>query len=255
MSTQPDACATRLFTRPGQPNLSIWRFVKLPIAAGPMRGRWWSPGSRGKIGRVLLGSYEPAQTRRLVDALGAGDVFLDIGANAGYYTLLGASLVGPGGQVFAFEPEPTNAFYLRRHVRWNRLRNVTVTEAAIGGDDGAVSFSPGSGSGTGKVDADGEYEVSIYRLDTFFETVERLPTHLKIDVEGAEHDVLEGGAKLIRTARPTIFLSTHGQRLRRACRAWLTAADYNISSVDGGSSERSSEWICQPAEAMLRRAA
>ena len=220
-----------------------------------MRGLWWSPGSRGKIARMLLGSYEPAQTQRFVELIGKGDVFFDVGANAGYYTLLGARLVGPRGQVLAFEPEPNNAFFLRRHVDWNGLSNVIVLETAVGCDDGSVWFSPGSGTGTGRVGATGEYEVAVCRIDTLLEGVDRLPTHIKIDVEGAECDVLEGAQRTIKTARPTLFLSTHGQMVRRACRDWLAAVDYDIAAIDGGAADRSSEWICRPAEAAALRVA
>jgi SAM-dependent methyltransferase len=58
--------------------------------------------------------------------LGEGSVFVDVGANVGYYTLLASRLVGPGGAVYAVEPIPSTAAMLRANVRLNDCRNVVV---------------------------------------------------------------------------------------------------------------------------------
>ena len=56
--------------------------------------------------------------------LNSGDVFYDIGANVGFFTVIGARLVGPGGPVYAFEPVPENAAYVRLNARMNHFQNV-----------------------------------------------------------------------------------------------------------------------------------
>ena len=231
-----------------------WRRLKVPIFAGPMRGLWWSPGSRGKVARILLGTYERAQTGRFLETIGPGSFLVDIGANAGYYTLLGARLVGATGRVVAYEPEPTNAFYLRQHIAWNHLHNVEDHESAVGASDGSVWFAPGSGTGTGKVSAHGDYQVAMCRMDTVFRSAERLPTHIKIDVEGAECGVLEGAAETIRRARPIIFLSTHGRHVRRTCCEWLASKNYVVSPVDSRS-RYAAEVLCRPQESTANAAA
>jgi FkbM family methyltransferase len=73
-------------------------------------------------------SFETALVQRL---LRPGDVFLDIGANIGWYTLIAATIVGPTGRVHAFEPSHENFALLRRNVAHNRLRNVVLKNAAV----------------------------------------------------------------------------------------------------------------------------
>lgn len=81
------------------------------------------------------GIWEPVETDCLLDGLEAGDHFIDIGANIGYYALLAADLVGPTGRVFAFEPEPANCGLLRLNLALNGMLQAEVIEAAV--SDGA----------------------------------------------------------------------------------------------------------------------
>jgi predicted RNA methylase len=94
----------------------------MPILQGPGRGIRWIVGA-GTHG-CWLGSYESEKQAVVAEALGPGMVFYDLGANAGFYTLLAARAVLPGGEVIAFEPLPENISYLRRHVERNGFRNV-----------------------------------------------------------------------------------------------------------------------------------
>ncbi len=77
-----------------------------------------------------------------------GMTVLDLGSNIGYSTLLLSSLTGPEGCVIAIEPHPANARLLRRNLRRNRARNVTVIEAAAWNEPGTVTSSE-SGDNTG----------------------------------------------------------------------------------------------------------
>ena len=64
----------------------------------------------------IFGVYEPFETDLVQHEVGEGDVVLDIGANIGYYTLIFARIVGEGGKVFAFEPDPDNFALLKKNV-------------------------------------------------------------------------------------------------------------------------------------------
>ena len=141
----------------------------VPIPQGRMRGMFWAPASGGKILRVLLGSYEREQTELFAKLVGPGSTVLDIGAHVGYYTLLAARLMRGQGKVVAFEPDPKNAAFLRRHVSANRAARtiVDVEQAAVGATNGSVRFSLGTGSGTGHVSAEGPIEVRMIKLDDF----------------------------------------------------------------------------------------
>ena len=81
---------------------------------------------------------EPSVQRTLRAIIRPGDVFLDIGANVGFFTILGARLVGDSGSVVAFEPEPRNVAALRDNVALNDFANVTVVAAAVSSSTGTA---------------------------------------------------------------------------------------------------------------------
>lgn len=214
--------------------------------ARPLRGYWWLPASRGKVLRVLRGTYEPEQTAHFVRWVRPGATVIDIGAHVGYYTLLASMLAGESGSVWAFEPEPTNAAFLRRHMYLNNCRNVQVEELAVSNTNGHARFLCGKGSGTGHLDRTGDMEVRTVRLEDFCAARGITPSAIKIDVEGAEAAVLDGAKELILRARPVIFLSTHGPAMRAQCLHWLREAGYALQPILGGSIEDAAEILALP---------
>ncbi|HET6764933.1 MAG TPA: FkbM family methyltransferase [Longimicrobiaceae bacterium] len=222
--------------------------MRLPIWGGVLRGRWWLPASRGKILRILGGTYEPEQTALFRRHVQPGARVLDVGAHVGYYTLVSSVLAGPTGKVWAFEPNPTNHAFLRRHVQINGRGNVTVVQAAVSDRPGTARFDFGTGSGTGHLAEDGAIEVRTLRLDDFCAEQGADPTAVKIDVEGAEMQVLEGAEQVIARARPVIFLSTHGAEVHARCLAWLRERGYGLTPILGGDVATTSEVLCLPAD-------
>jgi FkbM family methyltransferase len=225
------------------------RGMAIPLMMGPMRGYWWQLASGGKVMRLLLGSYERQQSALFQRLIQPGQQVLDIGAAAGYYTLLAAKLVGPRGSVVAFEPHPNNLRFLRGHVRQNRLNQVQIHDLALSDHEGIARFGGGSGSGTNRLQEAGEFEVQVRRLDDLATEHCLTPQHVKIDVEGAEEDVLRGGEMLIRKHRPTIFLSTHGPAVHAACCRQLAIWKYDITPIGGDSVHEASELLCTPRAA------
>jgi FkbM family methyltransferase len=223
--------------------------LHLPILGGRLRGRWWLLESRGKLARILLGSYEPEQTRLFAETVRPGDAVLDVGAHVGYYTVLSAVLAGPSGAVWSFEPNPRNAGFLRRHAQINGLRQVRVEQAAVADAEGTARFDFGTGSGTGHLASDGAIEVRTLRLDDFCAAHGIVPRAVKIDVEGAEAAVLDGFAATVDAARPVIFLSTHGPEPHARCVAWLRARGYALSPIVGDGVDTATELLCTPAGA------
>jgi FkbM family methyltransferase len=225
---------------------SMKLLARVPVVRGALRGRWWLPAGGGKVWRVLGGTYEPEQTLLFERRVKPGDVVLDLGAHIGYYTLLAAGLIGPRGRVFAFEPHPRNAWYLRQHVRMNRCGNVEVVEQAAYDRTGAERFDPGSGTGTGRVTRSGAISVRAVRLDDFVAERGVIPTVVKIDVEGGERAVLDGGAEVLRRCRPVIFLSTHGNDRLAACRRALSMLGYRTLPIRDG--RGAGDLVCIPEE-------
>ena len=221
--------------------------MRLPIVAGRLRGRWWLPASRGKILRILNGTYEREQTRLFERHLRPGATVLDVGAHVGYYTLLSSVLVGEAGRVHSFEPNPVNAEFLRRHVRINRLSNVRVEQAAVAERAGTARFDFGTGSGTGRLADAGALEVRTVRLDDYCAEHGLAPSAMKIDVEGAELSVLAGGRETLARHRPVIFLSTHGAEVHRASLQVLRGLGYTLSPILGSDLDATSEVLALPA--------
>ncbi len=216
-----------------------------PILAGYLRGCRWYIGSRGKVFRVITGTYEKHQTEKFVSSISPGDSVFDIGAATGYYTLLSSILVGRQGQVVAFEPMSRNFSFAQAHTIINRLQNVMLFPVAIGNSNEDVGFEAGTGTGTGKVSAaDTALRVSMRRIDDIAAEIGIVPTHIKIDVEGAEMDVLKGAHLTLEAYRPTLFLSTHGPALQRTCCEYLSELGYCLESIGPRSLDESDEIFC-----------
>lgn len=133
----------------------IPRGLVLPVLQGPWRGARWMVGAATH--GCWLGSYELAKQLALARRLAPGRVVFDLGAHAGFYTLLAARGVGPAGRVHAFEPLPENLAFLRRHVRLNRLGNVSVHGWAVWSASGLLRFTPGGDRTTGRLDDAGAF--------------------------------------------------------------------------------------------------
>jgi hypothetical protein len=100
------------------------RGTTVRIIQGRLRGARWVVGA-GTHG-CWLGSYEQAKQILMETLVQPGGVAYDIGANAGFFTLLFSRLVGESGSVVAFEPLPANLRFLRQHLAKNDVRNVAT---------------------------------------------------------------------------------------------------------------------------------
>jgi FkbM family methyltransferase len=199
----------------------------LPILRGPLRGFRWLVATRSSF---LFGTYEPTQTRLFEELVKPGDVVYDIGAHFGYYTLLSSKLVGDRGRIIAFEPSPANLARLYRHIELNDRDNVQVLELAVSDHEGTAHFETRTGSGVGHLADDGPLEVKLTTLDSL--TQLPLPQVMKIDVEGAEVGVLNGAKALFSKTKPVIFLSLHGDDLKKTCLELLSEYGYTFRQIE-----------------------
>jgi FkbM family methyltransferase len=207
----------------------------------------------------FTGRYEPQETQLLRDLLHPGDLFVDVGANWGYYTLAAAHMVGPEGRVVAFEPDPRLFALLAANVDANALRQVLLHPAAIGPRRERVPFSAfradDSNWGLSRaVDHDravvADFESDSLPLDDALDAASIGAAQLvKIDVEGAETGVLEGMRRGLASGRYRhIMLECHPGLLadrglhETSCVAALFDAGYRL-------------WLIAQSPAMHRRAA
>jgi len=164
---------------------------------------------------VYFGVYEYATSGLMRQFLKSGDVFVDVGANIGYYSVLAAHLVGPEGSVHAFEPSARIRSRLCRNVSLNRFTQIFVRPQAVGSRAGVVQLVEPEGNvndGLAYVDKRGEcrgVDVEAIRLDDLEEFTARPPALIKVDVEGGEPDVFAGAARILSDPEgPVVFFES-----------------------------------------------
>jgi FkbM family methyltransferase len=208
------------------------------IKSGHAAGMRWKRHHR-YVNGYWVGNYEHPIQELFVRHLGPGDVFYDIGANAGFFTLLAARRVGPSGHVYAFEPVPDNLASVCEQIEVNRLGHVDAIGAAVGRAPGrlALRYSPRASAmarlaHVGKAQPDEEtLDVEVVCLDDFAKE-HRAPTMMKIDVEGAEGEVLEGARALLEKG-PKLLIEVHGRACGEAVVKILGPLGYEFERVDG----------------------
>ena len=160
-------------------------------------------------------SWNPEEYEAFRKVVRPGSTVLDVGANVGAYTLLFAQWAGPAGRVIAFEPAPASVAGLRRQLKLNGLENrVEVVQAAVAGTVGAASFDCDGASGanalaTSPGDARSVITVSTTTIDAFCGERGIRPDVIKIDVEGAELDVLRGARRTLDAPSIDVFVEFH----------------------------------------------
>ena len=223
----------------------IPKTMVLPILQGRLRGKKWVVGA-GEHG-YWLGSYELNKRLAFEKHIRRGDVVYDIGANVGYFSLLAAVLAGPDGQVVAFEPLPRNIHYLHRHIKLNQIKNITVIEAAVSDQEGKACFDLGASSAMGHIAETGEIEVQMVALERLLaEGRVPPPDAIKLDVEGAEYEVLRGAGSLLKEKRPLFSLDTHNRKAHHFTIALLDELGYRFEILDGKPMAETRELIAFP---------
>jgi FkbM family methyltransferase len=216
--------------------------MHVPILQGRLRGRRWIVGSSNH--GCWLGSYEFEKQSHIGFHLSPNDTFYDVGAHVGFYTILAAQIVGPTGHICAFEPLPHNLSFLRQHVKLNNFANISIYGAAVGSREGTAHFKIEDSTSMGHLDENGEILIRLVSLDSLVERGEiPVANMIKIDVEGAEYEVLQGAKKLLTEYPIKIFLATHSNALNEQCTTFLKALGYNAQSLNQNIQGETDEWL------------
>lgn len=213
-------------------------FAVVRILQSRLKGKKWIKGSG--VNGYWLGSYESEQVKIFESEIKNGDIFFDIGANVGFYSLLAAEFIGPFGKVFSFEPLPENFNYLKKHIEINGYKNIFPFLAAISDKSGFAFFGGIINRSQGKLTESGEFKVEAISIDDWI-NLKKLPNPnvFKIDVEGAEFLVLKGMEKTLKNVHPKIFLSTHSLEIHKKCCDFLYNLGYKLKSLNGIEIEKS----------------
>ena len=178
----------------------------------------------------FFGIWEPVISKYLFDRLGEGDIFIDVGANVGYHTLLASGLVGAKGKVFAIEASGSTYAKLQKNLLQNKANNVTAFHVAVSDVPGQLPVwvsDKGDSPGTTTLSHVAEQRETLKMVEIVdakplaqiidIDTI-RKARFIKIDVEGAEWAVVKSLGEIIKTASPQteFIIEVDDQLVRRS---------------------------------------
>jgi FkbM family methyltransferase len=224
------------------------------INAGPAKGLLY-PISLPLDKAIWTGVYEAKLAGLVSAAVNAGDVCYDIGAYRGFFS--GVFALAGAGTVVAFEPFPENCAQLQRLAEVNPGLPLLIEPVAVGGKDGFSDFKVMSDSSMGKLSCSGfqpladtkeSTRVRIQTLDSLMkEGKYPAPNVVKLDVEGAEVDVLRGATAMLTARRPSLFIEAHSDALAQECTDLLGQLGYNVSVMETPEERIASAGVCHLA--------
>lgn len=203
----------------------LWTLFRLETApmtvtsAGPSQCRYrmrliWQDSTE-----MVLGAYEPWVVDTLRRELRPGDFCIDVGGHIGYHALLMSKVVGPTGLVVVFEPFPPSFKFLQENVALNSVTNMKAENMALSDRRQTLRLTFSAGEELSMTPSVGSYavkgrsetvEVPAVPLDSYLEPLEKAPSLIQIDVEGAELSVLRGAEATLRRHRPRLLVEIHG---------------------------------------------
>ena len=154
------------------------------------------------------GTYEKSEAKVMEEKIKGGNIVVDVGANIGLHTLNMARIVGNTGQVFAFEPDPSNFKILGKNVKVNNYKNIILEQKAVGDKHGRATLYHADNPGMHRIfpqtkarrGLSGQVQVELTSLDKYFidsNLVDKI-NFIKIDVEGLEFSVLKGMENILK---------------------------------------------------------
>lgn len=187
--------------------------------------------------------YEPEVTKVLKSKLKKGMCFIDIGANIGYFSMLAASLTGPEGHVYSFEPFESNIKLLHLNATLNKF-NVKIYPFALANEEKLWSYGySGSNGNIVEIGANAASILSnkvVYstKLDNYINEFKKVDI-IKIDIEGAEYLAINGAKNLIKKYHPIIISEFYPAALNAVSHItgqeylnYLIEQGYTISIID-----------------------
>lgn len=204
-----------------------YRMIMFPFAKGGVPVNIGGAGEYRLDYIFALSRYESfgdrhnAGFKKWLESCKRAKVVFDIGAHIGLYTIPASSVIPQGGVVYAFEPSAVNRKYFKKHLEYNRISNVILLPYIVGDEankrqtfyenravDPTNSLKPKKN--TARYSKVLREQIT---LDNFAEEYNVRPDVIKIDVEGAEYNVLKGASGVLKKYSPVIFLSTHPRQL------------------------------------------
>ena len=174
------------------------------------------------LGLSINPIYGESDTELVQKIIKKNYIVLDIGANIGYYTLIFAKLVGDSGKVFSFEPESENFKILKKNVEINGYNNVILEQKIVSNIDGKSTLYVSKKAGSHRIYKPDYYveslEIESISMDSYIEknNIKKID-FIKIDVEGAELNVLQGIQKILDSNEHIILFSEFSPNQIKSC--------------------------------------
>lgn len=184
---------------------SVERVHKVTIAGSTIGFDLTNPAGRRFFRPRYAGGklHEAAATQFIVESLKPGALFLDVGSNLGWFSIIAAHFAGT---VYAVDPQEKMVAQVQKNAALNELTNVHAFCAAVGDATGFVDMPEVGRPGTA-VNSEAGVKVPVIRLDDYFGD-DLMPDVMKIDVEGYEFNVLKGASKVLAHG-PAIAIEMH----------------------------------------------
>ena len=219
----------------------IFRQKFLPVMAGPLKGYLWSTSSSYDY---ILGEYEDPETINFFLAwLKPDSVYYDIGSNIGFHALTANRVINTG-KIYAFEPMPAVRAIFEKHISLNNKliisNSIKIFPIAISNKEKQVEFSNDITHRDGNTyikesyifaGTENKITVQCQSIDGLMQQGYDKPDIIKIDVEGAEYDVLTGAENTLQLYQPNILLATHDCHLpgvQQKCVQFLEELGYRL---------------------------
>jgi FkbM family methyltransferase len=214
---------------------------------------WLDPRDYFQV-MMFYGRYSESILEIMGRYVNEGDAVIDVGAQIGFMSVQLAKLVGKGGRVYSFEPDPKARESLLSTLEANRMQQVTVFACCASSSNGEMPFfvSPQVGWSTGVAGTHltnlSEISVESVTIDSLIEQglISRDVRLIKIDVEGFECDVVRGAQKFLDAGRPVLIVEAWDEILRArgesvdSLRKLIRSSRYTIRSIT------KMDWLCLP---------
>lgn len=167
------------------------------------------------LSKLIYDGFESIEISYIKNKLKEGDIFIDIGANIGLFSIIASEVVGPKGKVISFEPSPITFKRLKENCELNNINNIDIRNIGLSDKDGKLDFyisdsgydawNSFAKSHDNKLQK--KIQVPVSTLDQELKMIETKNVALiKIDVEGWEKFVLLGGLKFLEENSPTLLV-------------------------------------------------
>lgn len=232
---------TRLYFLFIQLQRYVFKRKFIAIFGKPLNGYKWSTNYNYEY---ITGDYEDKHTLEIFCSwLNADTVFYDLGGNVGYYAFIANQYISKG-KIYSFEPMAANIEIFKQHLQLNAKRmqhnNIELLPYAVSDREKEVAFSNNDKAIEGNTYVNSKVEsvssksllIKCYSVDGLLRLGYKKPDLIKIDVEGAEYDVLQGAMETLVQYKPNILLATHDCHLpgvQKLCVDLLKGLGYQLT--------------------------